>query len=95
MRELQNIIERAYYLCDDNLITRDHLPDSIFNHSNNYNCNDIDTSIIPVENIEKRNIINMLIKCQKNVVKAGKNLNMSKSTIYRKLKKYNIDVNEI
>lgn len=95
VRELQNIIERAYYLCDDNLITRDHLPDSIFNHSNNYNCNDIDTSIIPVENIEKRNIINMLLKCQKNVVKAGKNLNMSKSTIYRKLKKYNIDVNEI
>lgn len=74
MRELQNIIERAYYLCDDNLITRDHLPDSIFNRSNNYNCNcnDIDTSIIPVENIEKRNIINMLLKCQKMLLRQAK-----------------------
>lgn len=95
VRELQNIIERAYYLCDDNVITEEHLPDSILKYKNNHINNDTDTAIISVENVERNNIVNMLLKCQKNVIKAGKNLNMSKSTIYRKIKKYNIDIDEI
>jgi len=96
VRELQNIIERAYYLCDDKIITEEFLPDSILNYSsNNYIHNEIDTSIISIENLEKNNIIKMLLKCNKNVIQAGKNLNMSKSTIYRKIKKYNIDVKKI
>ncbi|MTI68578.1 MAG: PAS domain S-box protein [Firmicutes bacterium] len=97
VRELQNIVERAYYLCDDKLIEKEHLSDPILNYKGSINNDDnnIDTSIISVENVEKNNIINMLIKCQKNVVKAGKNLNMSKSTIYRKIKKYNIDIKKL
>ncbi|MCG8402718.1 MAG: sigma 54-interacting transcriptional regulator, partial [Firmicutes bacterium] len=34
VRELQNIIERAYYLCDERIITEDFLPDLILNYSN-------------------------------------------------------------
>ncbi|SKC65375.1 sigma-54-dependent Fis family transcriptional regulator [Maledivibacter halophilus] len=95
VRELQNIIERAYYLCDDSLITIKHLPEFILNEERKCIHKVIDTPIISVENVEKNNIIKMLMKCQKNVIQAGKNLNMSKSTIYRKIKKYNIDLNEI
>jgi len=98
VRELQNIIERAYYLCDEKVIGEEYLPDSILNNNNNNNCiwnDEVDTSIISIENLEKNNIIKMLLKCDKNVIQAGKNLNMSKSTIYRKIKKYNIDTKKI
>jgi len=94
VRELQNIIERAFYLCDEKVITGECLPDSIL-ICNNKPVYEIDTSIISVKNIEKSNMIKMLLKCNKNVIQAGKNLNMSKSTIYRKIKKYNIDINQI
>ncbi len=97
VRELQNIIERAYYLCDDRVITEAFLPDLIINHNNNHyiHQNNEASSILSIENIEKNNIVNMLLKCNKNVILAGKNLNMSKSTIYRKIKKYHIDVKRI
>lgn len=95
VRELQNIIERAYYLCEDSIITEEHLPQYISLYMDDYTEKEVDIPIVPIENVEKNNIINMLLKCEKNVIQAGKNLNMSKSTIYRKIKKYNIDLNKI
>lgn len=98
VRELQNIVERAYYLCDDRVIDEAFLPELILKHNNIHNIQDSyegGSSILSIENIEKNNIVNMLLKCNKNVILAGQHLNMSKSTIYRKIKKYDIDVKRI
>lgn len=99
VRELQNIVERAYYLCDESVITTSYLP----KHFGYADLREVSleketvtqTPILDVHAVERRNIINMLIETDKNVLEAAKKLSMSKSTIYRKLQKYHIDVSEL
>ena len=85
VRELQNVIERAYYLCDERIITEKYLSENILRKEL------LNLDVVSLEDTEKGNIIKMIMKCNGNVIEAGKNLNLSKSTIYRKIKKYNIN----
>jgi len=50
-----------------------------------------DYQVLSIEGVEKQAIINALIKTKGHVIEAGKILNMSKSSIYRKINKYDID----
>jgi transcriptional regulator with PAS, ATPase and Fis domain len=102
IRELQNIVERAYYLCEGKLITPEHLPDSIVDHqevrsqaSYHEEPGQDRSWILDVKNVERNNIVNMLIQCDKNVLEAAKQLSISKSTIYRKISKYGIDLKKL
>jgi transcriptional regulator with PAS, ATPase and Fis domain len=99
VRELQNIVERAYFLCDDQIIMRDYLPKHIAAVTTEVATAPVLDEAIPailnVEDVEKRNIINMLLKTDKNVLVAAKKLSMSKSTIYRKIQKYEIDISRL
>lgn len=93
VRELENVIQRAYYLSKEDMISNLSIPEYI-----NENINETmiyDTGIVSPEEVEKNNIINMIAKCHGNVIEAGEKLNLSKSTIYRKIKKYNINLNKI
>jgi DNA-binding NtrC family response regulator len=89
VRELQNIIERAYYLCDESIITEKYLYGNIIKQDA------MNLEVVSLENAERGNIIKMIIECSGNVVEAGGKLNLSKSTIYRKIKKHNIKLNLI
>ena len=99
VRELQNIIERAYYLCDETVITPQYLPRHIllsnYSRDNVLEFNMHHQQIMDMGEVEKFNIINVLLESDKNVLEAAKKLSMSKSTIYRKLQKYHIDVSAI
>lgn len=90
VREFQNVISRAYYLCEEEVITSKYLPENILRSN-------IEPSakVIPVEVMEKRSIINAIINSHGNVMKAARDLNISKSTIYRKIKKYEIEVDRM
>lgn len=98
VRELENVIKRAYYLSKEDLISHVYVPDYI---SENIDVPAVDemyignTRIVSPEEVEKGNIAKMIAECRGNVIEAGKRLNLSKSTIYRKIKKYNIDLTEI
>ena len=98
VRELENVIKRAYYLSKEDLISHVYVPDYI---SENIDVTAVDemyignTRIVSPEEVEKGNIAKMIAECKGNVIEAGKRLNLSKSTIYRKIKKYNIDLTEI
>lgn len=97
VRELENVIKRAYYLSEEDLISLAAIPDYI-NENINKRDDEIyiwNTKILFLEEVEKDNITNMISECKGNVIEAGKRLNLSKSTIYRKIKKYNIDLNKI
>lgn len=89
VRELQNIIERAYYLCDESIITEKYLYGNIIKQDT------MNLEVVSLDNAEKGNIIKMIIECSGNVVEAGGKLNLSKSTIYRKIKKHNINLDLI
>jgi PAS domain S-box-containing protein len=93
VRELENVVERAYYLCDEEVISEKYLPDEIRYYRIVESEDFVDNRIITVEDVEKQSIIKALIKTKGHVIEAGKMLNMSKSSIYRKINKYNIDLN--
>ncbi|WP_461205007.1 sigma-54-dependent Fis family transcriptional regulator [Clostridium sp. DL1XJH146] len=50
-----------------------------------------DNEIIPLDILEKNSIIKAIKFCDGNIIRAAALLNISRSTIYRKLNKYNIE----
>ncbi|WHH57043.1 sigma-54-dependent Fis family transcriptional regulator [Petroclostridium sp. X23] len=88
IRELQNIIQRAYYLCEDNCIDDTLLPQI---YTSSAQERGVSYQNKTFQQIEKESIINALISSDGNVLAAADILNISKSTIYRKIKEYEIN----
>lgn len=91
-RELRNVVERSYYLCEENLITSKHL------QCRTQPCNTSESSskikeILPLELVEEQCIREALQYCKGNAIKAAELLKIGKATIYRKISKFNIDLN--
>lgn len=91
VRELRNIVERDYYLSDGDMVSayctdEEEVEESIFKRDELQ-----DTNIISMQILEKQNIEKALYKCGGNMIKASQFLNISRSTLYRKVKKYNIN----
>ncbi len=79
IRELENILEHALVLCQKNTIERKHLPVSLLKNS----CEDTGFC-------EKDRIISMLRKHQGCRGRTAEALDMNRSTLWRKMKKYKI-----
>jgi len=56
---------------------------------NNEESKDLD-KILPIDVLERENIIKAINLCEGNIVKSAEMLGISRATIYRKIKKYNI-----
>lgn len=82
VRELENCIERAVVLCESNLIYPEHL--------NILSGEKQKTFKEQIEEEEIRIIRTYLDRTNGDKLKAAKELNISKSVFYEKLKKYNI-----
>lgn len=89
VRELQNIIERSYYLSDVDIITEEYLPDEIMFETQESNHVIKDKELL-LTNAEREIILNALRQTNGHVIKAGELLNLSKSSMYRKIKKHGI-----
>lgn len=99
IRELQNMISRVYYLYEEGLLSLECLPKSIFeqqikDRDDSKASVSMTSEVIPLAEMEKQNIIKALKKRRGKAILAAKDLHMGKSTLYRKLKKYHIDINE-
>ncbi|KEI00472.1 sigma-54-dependent Fis family transcriptional regulator [Clostridium botulinum] len=99
VRELRNLIEKLYYLCDENNITKKFLFEIIGNkpiqrnNDEKYCKRNVELKdIIPMKVLEKQSIENALNYCKGNVEKASKILGLSRATIYRKINKYGINL---
>jgi PAS domain S-box-containing protein len=93
IRELENIIEHAFILCRDDIITADCLPQYVFTEKipaeSPYNSE----TAKPENSLEERtiNIIKEhLSRFSGNRSLTAKALGIDKSTLWRKMKKYNI-----
>ncbi|NMM63558.1 sigma-54-dependent Fis family transcriptional regulator [Clostridium sp. P21] len=88
VRELRNVVERDYYLSDDNFILccsdeeKIYINDEVKAHNEEHH-------IVPIQILERETIKNALEICKGNMAKTAKYLNISRSTLYRKIKKYN------
>jgi transcriptional regulator of acetoin/glycerol metabolism len=93
VRELKNIVQRAYYMSDRDLI--DTVPNSPVSELSFTEERKIPVSTVKplsFKDIEKNSIIRALSVNKGNVIKAAEDLHISKATIYRKIKTYSIDL---
>jgi len=80
VRELENCIERALLLSEGNFISISHLPDRIIHrHSDSHRY-------IPLKQGLKEIIESTMKQCNGNISMAARELNISRSTLYRKMK---------
>lgn len=95
VRELENAVERAVVLCNGNYITERELPPSV---TRSFSSNDINDSQLkemaglPLEEIEKEAIVQTLQKTSGNKSEAAKLLNITRTTLNNKIKRYNIHI---
>lgn len=84
IRELENILERAFILTDSNTITAKDLG---FNFGRTINKKQPGK----IKNIEKQAVIEALQRWDGNRTKAANELGVSRRTIINKIKEYNLD----
>lgn len=93
IRELKNVIEYSVIICQNNMITIKELPENIV--SKNDNNSSIRNLEYIMDSYESKVIKYVLNKHNKNIEATIKELDISERTLYRKLKKYNIDLTKL
>ena len=86
LRELEHAMEYAFVVCRDRTVALDHLPSEIREYSGKRH---IAASGIK-SNTDSRNILDALTRTGWNKAKAARLLRIDRSTIYRKIKEYNL-----
>ncbi len=93
VRELQNCIERAYYLCEDR-----EIPSACFLNINRQAAVEapmVEEGVISIEEATKHNIEAIIKQCGGDILEAANQLNMSRASLYRRIKKYKISLSQI
>lgn len=94
IRELENIIERAIILDVDGIIDTKDLPELLINRSLTLTLesNDVDSHILKdaLKEPEKGHILRVLKEVGWNKKKAAVKLGINRTTLYNKIRKYNI-----
>ncbi len=90
VRELQNVLERAVYLAGDNVYLSSELLPTEIKESSSCIDKPVEPSNTPLMNIEKATILSYMEKYNGNRTKVAKKLGIARSTLYKKLEKYNV-----
>ena len=83
IRELQHTIEKAVILCDGDCLS----PEDLYLNQSHYVHTD---EILTLEEMEKQMIVKELKKQSQSLSMAARNLGISRTTLYKKMKKYGI-----
>jgi DNA-binding NtrC family response regulator len=84
VRELRHIIERSIILSDSDILKPD---DFIVERTG---AQAIQTGVLNMEEVEKQTILNALERNHRNMTRTSYELGMARTTLYRKMKKYDI-----
>ena len=96
IRELENIIEHGFVLCRASIIKREHLPPELLQSEADFEQSKKLESTPVTESIdEQTRIITTVRNCGGLISKAAEELGMHRSTLWRKIKRYRIDINEL
>jgi transcriptional regulator with PAS, ATPase and Fis domain len=97
IRELKNVIEQASVLAEKDVIEPNHLPDAITGQAPNIDIFSIGNDINLDEKLaimEREMIINALKKSGGIQVKAAEILKINQRSLWHRIKKYDIDIQE-
>ncbi len=90
VRELQNVLQQIMNFVDDGeVLGPQHIPSS-FSTLKEMNAGKMVKSLLTLDEVEKNTIIDTLQQLEGNISKTAKTLGISRSSLYRKLEKYNI-----
>jgi len=96
IRELENIIEHGFVLCRGSIIKREHLPPELIRIEKDSEVNKDILSTPVTESIDEQNqIISTLRNCSGEISKAAEELGIHRTTLWRKIKRYNINISDI
>ena len=84
VRELQHIIERTIILSESDILK----PDDFLVERTGIRANI--SEIMNMEEVEKQTILNSLERNRRNMTRTSEELGMARTTLYRKMKKYDI-----
>lgn len=87
IRELENVLERAANICQGSTISCHDLPPNFFPESSK-----VSPDITKIKQTELALIIDTLNKTRGNIKQTAEKLGISRNTVYRKIKLYNIPV---
>jgi sigma-54 dependent transcriptional regulator, acetoin dehydrogenase operon transcriptional activator AcoR len=88
IRELQNILERTMNKSLKDHLTSQDLPSEIFEKKEQHKKEDM--IVLDRNQLKKQAIIHALEKSKGNILHAAKYLGIARSTLYRQMKKFNI-----
>lgn len=88
VRELDNVIERAMILCDDDTIQPNHLPPNLFTPNIAGSANN--SLKATLRDYERRFILKTLLQVNNDKKHAADRLGLSQSSLYRKMSELNI-----
>ncbi len=88
VRELENVIERAVIMADGNDLQRQNLPG--FSLKPDLLSSSSELELMPISELERRHIIRVLKATEGHKGKASKLLGMSPSSLWRKIKLYDL-----
>ena len=94
VRELENAIEHAFVLCRGNTIEIEHLPLRIVEAARENMNKQKNRSLGPSETSEEAILREALTRNRGNRSKTALELNMHRSTLWRKMKQFGIDMEE-
>jgi len=91
IRELENVIEHAFVVCNGDAIKTEHLPARLQALIDSYDFANHDKQLdSPLANAEKQLIESTLKKNNGSRLKTASELGINKTTLWRKMKKYNL-----
>jgi len=100
IRELENAIEHSFVLCKGRFIEPHHLPVRFTEHKVDQSKINEDKvkdrlQLMPREQMESQLIRETLTKHSGNKVKVAEELNMHRSTLWRKMQRYQISLDQL
>jgi PAS domain S-box-containing protein len=87
VRELENIIEHAFVMCRDNVLQVRHLPAEI---QYSPHPSSLPPAPTPLDEVERQAIVDALNRHGGNKLETAKSLNLHRTSLWRKLKKYGL-----
>jgi two-component system response regulator HydG len=92
VRELENCLERACALTSGPAIQVSDLPSAINGSEASLPAGDGTSKILPMAELEKQTIMNTITQLNGDKLLAARLLGIGKTTLYRKLKEYSMEV---